>query len=210
MMSGFADYNKSVSELAKNGEATAESIDTINDAEKSLAGTSMLLGTGISAANSPLLKLSAYAGTGAITMTAYAGATKIAASAADALADGLNAVYSVMKKLSGSSVSVGGTASGVKNYAQAMNYGMVLNSPTIFGQLGGNLLRAADVGSETVVGTGNLMSMIARAVTSATTNNYGGATINVYGDGQNSNEIADRVLELVNKQNRISTRMGAH
>ena len=210
MMSGFADYNKSVSELAKNGEATAESIDTINDAEKSLAGTSMLLGTGISAANSPLLKLSAYAGTGAITMTAYAGATKIAASAADALADGLNAVYSVMKKLSGSSVSVGGTASGVKNYAQAMNYGMVLNSPTIFGQLGGNLLRAGDVGSETVVGTGSLMSMIARAVTSATTNNYGGATINVYGDGQNSNEIADRVLELVNKQNRISTRMGAH
>lgn len=51
-------------------------------------------------------------------------------------------------------------------YAKAMKNGMILNSPTIFGEQGGKLLGGGEVGSETVVGTNSLMNMISTAVAS--------------------------------------------
>lgn len=49
-------------------------------------------------------------------------------------------------------------------YAKAMQGGMILNSPTIFGAMGGHLLGAGEAGPEAVVGTGSLQSMISSAV----------------------------------------------
>ncbi len=49
-------------------------------------------------------------------------------------------------------------------YAKAMDKGMILNSPTIFGMKDGSLLGGGEVGSETVVGTDSLMNMITSAV----------------------------------------------
>jgi TP901 family phage tail tape measure protein len=52
-------------------------------------------------------------------------------------------------------------------YAKAMDKGMILDSPTIFGAMNGKLLGAGEAGSETVVGTNSLMSMIDNAVRDA-------------------------------------------
>jgi len=49
-------------------------------------------------------------------------------------------------------------------YAKAMKNGMILNSPTIFGMSSSSLLAGGEAGSETVVGTESLMSMIRSAV----------------------------------------------
>ena len=49
-------------------------------------------------------------------------------------------------------------------YAKAMQQGMILNSPTIFGAAGGRLLGAGEAGAEAVVGVGSLQSMIQDAV----------------------------------------------
>ena len=54
----------------------------------------------------------------------------------------------------------------VRWYKDAMNSGIILNSPTIFGMMNGQLLGGGDAGSELVVGTENLMSMIRRVVES--------------------------------------------
>lgn len=55
---------------------------------------------------------------------------------------------------------------GIDWYAKAMDDGMVLEKPTIFGAAGGKLLGAGEAGSETVVGTKSLMNMINEASTS--------------------------------------------
>ena len=52
-------------------------------------------------------------------------------------------------------------------YAKAMEKGMILNSPTIFGAAGGKLLGGGEAGSEAVVGTSSLQSMITGAVAAA-------------------------------------------
>jgi TP901 family phage tail tape measure protein len=49
-------------------------------------------------------------------------------------------------------------------YAKAMKNGMILNGPTIFGASSDSLLAGGEAGSETVVGTESLMSMIRSAV----------------------------------------------
>lgn len=90
----------------------------------------------------------------------------------------------------------------VEWYAKAMNNGMILNRPTIFGASGGHLLGGGEVGSEVVVGANSLVDMIAGAVQSAfgpSTNNYGGNTINVYGaPGQNVEELARKISNIIN------------
>lgn len=52
-------------------------------------------------------------------------------------------------------------------YAKAMEKGMILNNATIFGRKGDKLLAGGEAGSETVVGTRSLMSMIHDAVARA-------------------------------------------
>lgn len=57
---------------------------------------------------------------------------------------------------------------GIEWYAKAMEKGMIMNEPTIFGYNpnNGKLLAGGEAGSETVVGTENLMNMIKTAVNS--------------------------------------------
>ncbi len=87
-------------------------------------------------------------------------------------------------------------------YAKAMEKGMILNSPTIFGMQGNSLLAGGEAGSETVVGTQSLMDMIHSAVNNAmngTTINYGGVDINVYAQpGQDIRALADEIEERIN------------
>lgn len=52
---------------------------------------------------------------------------------------------------------------GIDWYAKAMDRGMILDKPTIFGEQNGKLLGAGERGSETVVGTDSLMDMIQNA-----------------------------------------------
>ena len=56
----------------------------------------------------------------------------------------------------------------VQWYKKAMDEGMILNSPTIFGAADGKLLGGGEAGPEAVVGTGSLRSMIQEAVASQT------------------------------------------
>lgn len=53
-------------------------------------------------------------------------------------------------------------------FAKAMEKGMILDNPTIFGAMNGKLLGAGEAGSETVVGTDSLMNMIENAVRETT------------------------------------------
>lgn len=53
-------------------------------------------------------------------------------------------------------------------FAKAMENGMILDNPTIFGAMNGKLLGAGEAGSETVVGTDSLMNMIENAVRETT------------------------------------------
>lgn len=58
-------------------------------------------------------------------------------------------------------------------YAKAMDEGMIMNKPTIFGvNPSGQLMGGGEAGSETVVGTQSLMNMIDRAVSDSNNNIY--------------------------------------
>ena len=82
-------------------------------------------------------------------------------------------------------------------YAKAMKNGMILNNPTIFGMMDGKLLGGGESGSETIVGTNSLMSMIAKASKGTTIN----MTINA--QDQNVYQLADAVIDrLTQKMNR--------
>jgi hypothetical protein len=67
---------------------------------------------------------------------------------------------------SGKNDSTSGTTASMKvgsktvNYASAMMDGVILDNPTIFGMMNNSMLRAGEAGSEVVVGTNSLMSMI--------------------------------------------------
>lgn len=87
-------------------------------------------------------------------------------------------------------------------YKDAMENGMILDNPTIFGMMNGKLLGAGDAGAEAVVGLHSLMSMIQNAVANMvnvpSVTNVGGVTINVFGaPGQDINELADVIEERV-------------
>ena len=84
-------------------------------------------------------------------------------------------------------------------YSKAMKNGMILNNPTIFGMMDGKMLGGGEAGSETIVGTNSLMSMIAKAVESS------GTTVNMTINAQDQNvyQLADIVIDrLVQQTNR--------
>ena len=87
-------------------------------------------------------------------------------------------------------------------YKKAMDGGMILDNPTIFGMMNGQLLGGGEAGPEAVVGTQSLMQMIQKAVSAVNTAaniNYGGVTINVYGaEGQSIKDLADEIEERIN------------
>lgn len=81
-------------------------------------------------------------------------------------------------------------------YSKAMKNGMILNNPTIFGAMNGKLLGAGEAGSETIVGTQSLMSMISKAVGSkAPVINM---TINA--TDQNVYQLADLVSDRITQK----------
>lgn len=77
---------------------------------------------------------------------------------------------------------------GVDWYKKAMSNGMIMNEPTIFGfdAKTGKFLAGGEAGSETIVGTANLLSMIKQAVEAAIGNlesmikNYCAAVVDVF------------------------------
>lgn len=77
---------------------------------------------------------------------------------------------------------------GIDWYAKAMDDGMILNKPTIFGAQNGKLLGGGEVGSETVVGTKSLLNMIQQAV-----NNSNGGTA----------QIMAKIYELLSDEDRM-------
>ena len=92
-------------------------------------------------------------------------------------------------------------------YAKAMDKGMILNTPTIFGMgKNGDLLGGGEAGSETVVGTNSLLNMIRSAVSSAMTfarmrieapalNNVKAGN----GPAENSDSKIDELIEIIKK-----------
>lgn len=86
---------------------------------------------------------------------------------------------------------------GVNWYAKAMDKGMILTNPTIFGAMNGKLLGAGERGAEVVVGANSLERMINRAVG----NGGGGQVTNnitvVANPGQDTKDIAGKVAEVI-------------
>ncbi len=81
---------------------------------------------------------------------------------------------------------------GISWYDKAMQNGMILNSPTIFGMKGNQLLAGGESGPEVVVGASSLYSMIRSATADAGNSSI---TVNVYpSPGMDENKIA-RVVE---------------
>ena len=78
-------------------------------------------------------------------------------------------------------------------YAKAMKNGMILDNPTIFGMMNGKLLGGGEAGSETIVGTNNLMSMISKAVGQ----NAPVINMTINAKDQNVYELADLVSDRI-------------
>ena len=78
-------------------------------------------------------------------------------------------------------------------YAKAMKNGMILNNPTIFGMMNGKYLGGGEAGSETIVGTNSLMSMISKAVGE----NAPVINMTINAKDQNVYELADLVSERI-------------
>ena len=91
----------------------------------------------------------------------------------------------------------------VQWYRKAMNNGMILNSPTIFGASGNHLLGGGEAGPEAVVGVQSLMDMIQSAVAgSQMAADSGNITIPVYIGGNLIDEM------IVTAQQRRALRSG--
>ena len=85
----------------------------------------------------------------------------------------------------------------VEWYAKAMENGMILNNPTIFGAANGHFLGGGEAGPEVVVGASSLYRMIQGAV--GNTYNNGGNNVYVYGaPGQDVHELAREIANIIN------------
>lgn len=84
---------------------------------------------------------------------------------------------------------------GIEWYAKAMDRGMILSRPTIFGAAGGHLLAGGEAGAEVVVGKNSLFNMIQRATGSRP---GGDITVNIYAKpGQDTDALADAVVDKI-------------
>lgn len=86
-------------------------------------------------------------------------------------------------------------------YAKAMQGGMILDSPTIFGVQGGKFLAGGEAGKEAVIGTNSLQSMITSAVRAGggQTINYGGIEIVVNAPaGMDIRALAEEIEDRIN------------
>lgn len=82
-------------------------------------------------------------------------------------------------------------------YAKAMDDGMILDSPTIFGAQNGRLLAGGEAGPEVVVGASSLMQMIRKA-----TGGSGGVNVSVVVNGnvENYDELAETIGQKLQQQ----------
>lgn len=95
-------------------------------------------------------------------------------------------------------------------YKKAMENGMILNSPTIFGMKGNTLLGGGEAGAEAVIGLHSLVDHINNAVNSAITNRgisgnrtaqFGNFTFNIYAsEGQDVEELAEQIGDVFRDQ----------
>ena len=93
------------------------------------------------------------------------------------------------------------TSISVDWYAKAMQGGMILDSPTIFGVQGGKFLAGGEAGKEAVIGTNSLQSMITSAVRAGgdQTINYGGVEIVVNAPaGMDIRALAEEIEDRIN------------
>lgn len=82
-------------------------------------------------------------------------------------------------------------------YSKAMQNGVILNSPTIFGMNNGKLVGGGEAGPEVVVGASSLFRMIQGAV--GNTYNNGGNNVYVYGaPGQDVHDLAREIANIIN------------
>lgn len=85
-------------------------------------------------------------------------------------------------------------------YAKAMQNGIRMTQPTIFGMGKNGLMAGGEAGAEWVIGESSLLGMIRQAVNSASNPNnvnIGDTTIIINADGQDVEEIATRVDEII-------------
>ena len=103
---------------------------------------------------------------------------------------------------------------GVDWYAKAMDKGMILNSPTIFGMnSNGQPMGAGEAGSETVVGTNSLMDMIKSAVSGSmgaikieapALNNVRAGSSSTVQDESKINELIELIKKLLDKDDQTT------
>lgn len=90
-------------------------------------------------------------------------------------------------------------------YAKAMDNGMILNDPTIFGMMGNKLLAGGEAGPEVVVGASSLYNMIQKASGGKTINAPVNLSVTVNGDINNPDRFAKKLAgDLVTLMNRES------
>jgi len=83
-------------------------------------------------------------------------------------------------------------------YSKAMANGIRLTSPTIFGAMGNKLLGGGEAGPEWIVGENSLMGMIHSAVRGGHGDvSIGDTNIIINAEGQDAEEIANRVDEII-------------
>ena len=96
---------------------------------------------------------------------------------------------------------------GVEWYAKAMNNGMILDSPTIFGMNNGRLLGAGEAGAEVVVGASSLYGMIQKAMGSRSVTAPVNVTVNVNGNIDDSDRFArqlgDRLANIITRNDEV-------
>ena len=96
---------------------------------------------------------------------------------------------------------------GISWYAKAMDNGMILNSPTIFGMQNGKFLGGGEAGSEVVVGASSLYSMIKNAV--GTPSITAPITLNVTVEGnvddsdRFTKQLANNLVNLITKESDV-------
>ena len=92
-------------------------------------------------------------------------------------------------------------------YAKAMENGMILNSPTIFGMQNGRLLGAGEAGPEVVVGASSLYDMINSAVGKRTITAPVNVSVTVNGSVDDSDRFArqlgDRLATLITRSGEV-------
>lgn len=92
-------------------------------------------------------------------------------------------------------------------YARAMNNGMILNEPTIFGMQNGRLLGAGEAGAEVVVGANSLYSMIQSAVGKHSVTAPINLSVTVNGNVDDSDRFArqlgDRLANLITRNSEV-------